>query len=239
MALTTNLVNYWKLDESSGNASDSVGSLTLTNTSSATFGAALINNGHVGNSSGFFHDGTSYTTLGTSSPFTFNAWIWMSTTPTGANDYLLSVSDATNFLAYSLYYREDGILRMRWERARDGVAVDLAQVTTTLSTSTWHMMTGTYSGSQLELFIDAVSQGTAAASGTGSSSSGSGVTIGGTYASTQPIRTNVKVDEVGIWTRQLSGSEITQLYNSGAGLAYPFGATAATVVPNLLLMGVG
>ena len=30
------------------------------------------------------------------------------------------------------------------------------------------------------------------------------------------------MDEVGIWTRALSGAEISELYNSGSGLQYPF-----------------
>ena len=30
------------------------------------------------------------------------------------------------------------------------------------------------------------------------------------------------IDEVGIWNRQLTGDEVTDLYNSGNGLAYPF-----------------
>lgn len=34
------------------------------------------------------------------------------------------------------------------------------------------------------------------------------------------------IDEVGIWKRVLSGPEITQLYNGGAGLAYPFTSAA-------------
>ena len=45
MALTDNLVSYWKLDESSGNAADSVGSNTLTNTNTVTYSAGKINNG--------------------------------------------------------------------------------------------------------------------------------------------------------------------------------------------------
>ena len=51
MALTDNLVSYWKLDESSGNAADSVGSNTLTNTGTATYAAGKINNGVVVNGS--------------------------------------------------------------------------------------------------------------------------------------------------------------------------------------------
>lgn len=45
MSLSTNLISYWKLDETSGNAVDSVGSNTLTNNNSVSFSTALINNG--------------------------------------------------------------------------------------------------------------------------------------------------------------------------------------------------
>ena len=46
MALTTNLAGYWKLDESSGNVSDSSGNNnTLTNTNAVTFSSGKINNG--------------------------------------------------------------------------------------------------------------------------------------------------------------------------------------------------
>ena len=33
------------------------------------------------------------------------------------------------------------------------------------------------------------------------------------------------MDEIGIWNRALSSSEVTTLYNSGAGVSYPFGST--------------
>src|SRR3990167_551156 len=51
MALDTNLVAYWKMDESSGDATDSVASHTLTNTN-VTYGTGKINNGAAFNSTG-------------------------------------------------------------------------------------------------------------------------------------------------------------------------------------------
>ncbi len=39
MALTDGLVAYYKLDESSGNATDSVGGFNMTNTNTCTFSA--------------------------------------------------------------------------------------------------------------------------------------------------------------------------------------------------------
>ena len=44
MAISDNLISYYKFDESSGNASDSVGSNTGTNTG-LTYSAGIINNG--------------------------------------------------------------------------------------------------------------------------------------------------------------------------------------------------
>jgi hypothetical protein len=37
---------------------------------------------------------------------------------------------------------------------------------------------------------------------------------------------SANVDEVGVWNRVLTSAEVTQLYNSGAGLQYPFGLGA-------------
>ena len=45
MALTTNLVSYWTLNETSGNAADSLGVNTLTNTSTVAYSSGKINNG--------------------------------------------------------------------------------------------------------------------------------------------------------------------------------------------------
>ena len=45
MALTDNLSEYWKLDESSGNATGSVSSTVLTNYNTVSYGTGKINNG--------------------------------------------------------------------------------------------------------------------------------------------------------------------------------------------------
>jgi hypothetical protein len=34
-----------------------------------------------------------------------------------------------------------------------------------------------------------------------------------------------KMDLIGVWTRAITGTEVTELYNAGAGLAYPFPTT--------------
>ena len=79
MSLTTNLVSYWKLDESSGNAADSVGSNTLTNTGTATYGTGKINNGIVLNGSSQYAVNTSLSSSISNSSYSVSAWIY----PTG------------------------------------------------------------------------------------------------------------------------------------------------------------
>lgn len=239
MALIDQIINYWKLDESSGDVADSVGSLTLTNTTSASLAAALIGNGHIGNSAGYFRNSASNVSLGTTTAWTINCWAWMSSTPSGVNDFFFSMCDTTNQLEYSIYYREDGALRLRGERVLHGIASPKVESVTTLATDTWHMLTFTFDTTQIELFLNASSVGSTVTSGVGASGGTAGTSIGATAAGAQPIRTNVKVDEYGIWTRELTGAEITELYNAGAGLQYPFTGPGATVKSRRMLMGIG
>src|SRR3990167_10109236 len=69
MALTDNITAYWKLDESSGNAADSVASNTLTNTNTVGYSAGKINNAadFVGANSTYFIAGSPVAALGAKS----------------------------------------------------------------------------------------------------------------------------------------------------------------------------
>jgi hypothetical protein len=74
MALTDNLVSYWKLDESSGNAADSVGSNTGTNVGSIAYSAGKINNGATMGSSKRFDCGVTGINITGKQAFTFAMW---------------------------------------------------------------------------------------------------------------------------------------------------------------------
>jgi len=83
----------------------------------------------------------------------------------------------------------------------------------------WHMVTGTYNGTHVELYID------------GSSFQARPLAsvyygISPLVIGSDPVRAgmpfNGSVDEIGFWNRTLSASEVSDLYNEGAGLAYPF-----------------
>src|SRR4051812_38835093 len=87
MALLTGIVSYWKLDESSGDAVDSVSSNNLTNHGSIPFVPGKINNGaDIEMSTGqyFTIPDASQVGLDILSDFTINAWIKIESMPTSA-----------------------------------------------------------------------------------------------------------------------------------------------------------
>tara|TARA_R110000796_G_scaffold162344_1_gene279138 strand:- start:22879 stop:24432 length:1554 start_codon:yes stop_codon:yes gene_type:complete len=46
--------------------------------------------------------------------------------------------------------------------------------------------------------------------------------VGGYRASGEPWQVTGDIDEVGVWHKELTSAEVTELYNSGTGIQYPF-----------------
>jgi len=90
------------------------------------------------------------------------------------------------------------------------------------STYSWFMITWvSTSGTDLKMY----SNGSSIINVTKSLafSVGAAMYIGGISALSSPM--NGSIDEMGVWNRALSQAEITQLFNGGAGLTYPFTGT--------------
>ena len=98
--------------------------------------------------------------------------------------------------------------------------------TTTLSTGTWYMLSFTYSNTAGGVvYVNGASDGTFAA-GNPLNTNGNQFFIG--YQQTYSNRYfNGAIDEVGVWSRALSSTEIAALYNSGSGLQYPFSSSSS------------
>lgn len=216
MALTSGLIAYWKLDESSGNASDSVGGFTATN-NSVTYWAGLINNG------GEFDWSTSYfsmaSNLGLNWPsqnYTYSLWVRPTSNMSAQTVFFNNVDVTYHNYNYIEFYS----WAMRLVRVRGGIAADVLNVTYAMNWSTWYHLVGRYDGSTLELSINDVSIGTTASTGDGSAG----------YSDSSSIWADVGwgtkfdgvIDEVGVWDRKLSDAEVTELYNWWAGVQRPF-----------------
>lgn len=139
--------------------------------------------------------------LGTS--WTLSCWHNMGGTISGHPPDCVIVQDAFD---YGMRVAYGG--KMSWG--------DFVTQSNTNVSAGWHMLTETYDGTTLRYYLDGVADG---------------VSIS-TLPSFSPDRLfgshfdrsykSYAMDEVGMWTRPLSPTEISTLYAGGAGLAYPF-----------------
>jgi len=220
MSLTDNLVSYYKLD---GNSTDTVGSYNGTDTD-ITYSAA---NGKIVQGAGF---------NGSSSKIEFGG-----PTMTGLAGCSLSAwfrFDIDNVVNYpDIYKSKDYVITF-------GLSTDnhLSAFVKTASgnnslTSTglltkeiWYFATLVYDGSNVILYINgAYNTQTAATGNTASLETYTGK-MG--LNSDQGTYWNGAIDEVGVWQRALSATEVSQLYNGGNGLPYPLTVNQG----NMLLM---
>lgn len=232
MALTDNIVAYWKLDESSGNASDSVGSNTLTN-SNATYAAAKINNGAVinGGSPGLSISDTA--DLSITSDHSFSFWFKPSAQATNQIHSVIAKYAASKSYLYRLYNPSGGqsvIVNLSSDGSSNTQKIiDM----NTLSVGTFYHIVFVYTASAgtVDVYQDNVAMTTATDlptsvfNGTADFKiSGDNGTVAGT------------MDEVGVWKKALSSSEVSSLYNSGSGLQYPFGETPSEAfIPKIMM----
>lgn len=234
MALITNLVAYYKCDETSGNLADSSGGgFTLVNIGVCGFGGGKLNGAVDGGSANTTKRFEIANNLGiTGGSITINGWVNITTAPAAAEKQrLFEQDDLTNDNGYfAIYQNTGGTLQMFFERIRNSVADDSFTVTQTLTVGAWNMITLTYDGATVTGYVNATAVGTVASTGAGVGNTDD-FTILGANGGTQ----NVKglMDEVGVWSRALSGNEVTQLYNQGAGLTYPFDRPSFSYRPGL------
>lgn len=225
MALTDNLISYYKLDESSGNASDSVGSNTLTNRGTTGYSSGKINNGAV-------FDGTNNKRLDISNGLEYKTaddrtWsFWVN--PSGLTaGYFIDNVGTTNDIRMIVYPETNKITLFANGNTKS--------TATTVSTGNWYHIVVTKSGTTYELYMNGSSQGTV--------SQGSLTYYSDAFSLGAPFDgygslTNGTIDEVGIWSRALTSGEVTSLYNSGSGNQYPFSG-GSTFASRMSLLGVG
>ena len=218
MSLLTNLVAYYKFDESSGNAVDATGNgYTATNNGNVTYGTGKINNGAVFNGS----NAKFTNNVHVNGDLTIAVWVkdnnnnW-ATYPWIFNDYTPGTGCNVQFMIYGSPVGE-----VRYARGNgSGTDPGLSDFGVTISSGAWHFLVVTQSGTSANLYVDG---GSAIPLTMTYSGGASGITpaIGG-RSSDNADPFNGTMDEMGFWSRALSSAEVTTLYNSGAGLQYPF-----------------
>ena len=214
--LLTNLISYYKLDD----VNDYYASNNLTNNNTVTFVT-----GKIDNAGDFEVDSTQYLSntgnLGIDGgAISFSAWIKLES-QTAARFIVNQFSD-TSHIGYWIHY--NGSI-LEFERLKRGVADDRIQYSTSPSNGTWYHVVLTYDGSNLRGYLNGseVTGSPVASTGNGSVSDTTGFRIGADRGNANTF--DGLIDEVGVWSKALSTTEITDLYNSGDGQTMTAGTT--------------
>jgi hypothetical protein len=233
VSLLTNLVAYWQLDEASGNATDSVGSNTLTNNGSvgsATGKVGTARDFGTGVSTKFFRLADNADLSTGDIDFTFAAWVKPSAL-TKSYAAVLTKGDGSS-LEYQLIYRLS-------QSAFDWAVKDSANNVRATnfgapSVGTWYHLVCWHDSvnNLIGISVNAGTPNTTSYSG-GVTDTAYTFAIGtlGSYADSSSTWDGL-IDEVGFWKRVLTSQERTDLYNGGSGLA--FSSFGGGVTPSAL-----
>jgi hypothetical protein len=212
--ITSNLEGWWKFDEGTGtNAADStVNGHTGTLNGDATWHSP----GKIGASSASYSGttggGTSISPITTGTTFTYSAWIYLSSGAAAGYHNLFTAGSGSGL----------------WLRSTDKIDFYFGgdhESNTALSRDTWHHIAVVNNAGSVTFYLDGNSDGTAA-SGPSFNADGMGCdggTGGECFVGYQ--------DDVRLYTRALSSTDITDLY------AYGTSATSITKLEPQYLLG--
>lgn len=224
MALTDQLSSYYKLD---GNSNDAVGSVNGTDTSvtySAGNGKIVQGAGFNGSSSkivlpSIFNFNTGDFTINAwAKPTSINRinWIFTSGASIGLDNQLQFGYGSDNSFIFAFY--SDDL------NSGTTYAADL---------NTYVMWTATYvhSTKTQTIYRNGVQVATRTAGGNPLVSTSSYIGIRNGFE-----KYAGNIDELGIWSRAISTSEMASLYNGGSGLAYPLTVASASTNPGFFAL---
>ncbi len=232
MALTDSLLSYHKLED----LTDSVGSRTLTNTGSTANVSAKIGNGYDSSTS------NSTKRLGNTTNYWINWWAcsisaWIKINwnhsvvdhPLAVNEYCGSNGSA--YILNGIGFNQTNT-QVQFSRLRTAVAWQDAVYAFTPWT-TFHHYVYTYDGTSIRWYVDwtLVVWPTAASGGGTTEVRDTWLAILGSNYTSWHWFSGI-VDEVWVWNRAITASEVTELYNSWNWLAYPF----STFIPKITFL---
>lgn len=216
MAMTNNWALY-HLNEASGATSfaDSSGNSrtgSCTSTACPAVGTGEFNNG-------FTFDGSDdRITIGSTSPtgsaLTLSAWVKETSLPSG-NPEVVSRDTSGNTYIWSLGFRRVNSTTAKVSfRIRTGTTTTTLNSTANYTIGSWMHIAGVYDGSTMTIYKNGDSVGSTSKTGTLSTSAAT--TLIGDQTPDSETGFIGTIDEVGIWNRALSGTEVSDMYLRGA-----------------------
>jgi len=215
--ISNGLVGYWKLDESSGNASDSSGnSTTLTDTNTVSFvGGKFGNAGDFESTASEYQYAADNSALSITGSLTLAAWIKPESVTSGSYN-IIAKWDGTNE-SYRLFQNGDEI-RLELDSAGNYQETTASNLTA----STWYHVVGVYDSTSqtAKIYINGVE---ASSSTTGTIPSSIGDDSGRFHIGAEDSTTTATnfydgiIDEARVYNRALSPAEVARLYSWAPG----------------------
>lgn len=217
-SLTDNVYSYYNLDETSSlTAYDSLGLLNLTNRYTNETGfTGIINNAY--NFTNSYSYKTNFGSGATNSNITVSLWYKVTTNP--SSGFLLDNRENTGQgRGYALNFPTANRIRFgistndTTDNALDFNAPPAGQ---------WNNLIAVYNGTYLTIYVNGTYVNSTAQIGSGRVTSAITTMVLASRYSLDSGFYNGLIDEVGIWSRALNSTEVSQIYNNGFGNHYPF-----------------
>lgn len=226
---TTNLISYWKLDEASGNATDAHGTNTLTDN-----GTVGSDTGKINTAREFLIANSEYLSIADNTDlsvgdinFSIAGWVYLDDLT--VDQYLISKYNTTgDQREYALAFINGSPDVFRFIVSTAGTSGVVVDSPATLTSGTWYFVAGGHSASADEIWISVnaatptlLGHTTGVFDGTSAFQIGARPTAAGLFSG--------RIDEASMWKKDIRAN-LSDLYASGSGLAYPFtGALAPTI----------
>jgi hypothetical protein len=148
-----------------------------------------------------------------SSQITVAAWVYLTDISNEWITVMQRTDSGGDFLDFQLHARGGGaqpLFMVDWNQNGTDDAGEIVLGDIVLSANRWYFLTATYDGSALRFYIDGTLRGTQAKSGGTIPNSGREIWIGGNDVWGEFLKG--RIDEVRIYNRALSATEIQTLY---------------------------
>ncbi len=213
---TIGLVSYYTLDQTTGNALDFLNVNDLTESGTVPSQVGIINNSRgVYSGSNFFSDTSFSNAINGSQDFSISLWV-NRTGSIASNQRFLKLDDGTaNELLFNLDFDSNNLVRM--VMGKNGVGATVIVTSDDIELNEWTQIVATFNSSnnQMRLYVNGTLDKTDTFTDTAVLFSDS-FFLGATSGGGNPF-TNGFIDEVGYWNKTLDATEISDIYNSGAG----------------------
>lgn len=213
-ALTDNLESYYKMDNTTGNIYDELGRSNMNQVGTVGSGNGKILTSRGSYTTSNYFSRNNHWQLNGNTNFSVSLWVNDSGASTNGGAIILGDNSAGNRYFWLHLWGASDRLYMQDDSTDRSLNIGA------LPTNTWIHIVFTYNATddKARIYINNILNGTSSAF-TGITSTQTFTNIG---AKATGNNIDGYVDEVGFWNKTLSVSEISQLYNSGSGLTYPF-----------------